>query len=479
MHLLRFGILIRAALWLAWGGLLAAATTTPDRRSTPNIVLVLCDDLGWGDLGCFGARGQRTPNLDRLARAGSRFTSFYVSQAVCSASRASLLTGCYANRIGIHGALMPDSRVALNPAETTLAEVLKTRGYATACFGKWHLGRPAEYLPIHQGFDEYFGLPYSNDMWPLNPAARAGSYPPLPLIEGDRVVEEQPDQSQLTRRYTDRAVQFIEHHRDQPFFLYLAHSMPHVPLFASARYRGRSRGGLYGDVVEEIDGSVGRILETLRRLRLENDTLVIFTSDNGPWQLYGDHGGSAGPLRGAKASAFEGGVRVPFLIRWPGRIPRGRTSDEPLMTIDLLPTLARLTGAALPERPIDGRDVWPLLQSVPGATNPHAAYGFWYNQNELHAVRSGDWKLVLPHRAVLFPTAQQGHGGARGTAEARQVELALYDLAHDPGETRNLAANNPEILDRMLSHAEDFRGELGDSLTQRQGRGNRAPAQWK
>jgi arylsulfatase A-like enzyme len=359
-----------------------------------------------------------------------------------------------------------------------VAELLKTRGYATACFGKWHLGRPAPYLPTHQGFDEYFGLPYSNDMWPDNPAAPAGRYPPLPLIEGDQIVETQPDQSQLTRRYTEHAVGFIEKNRQNPFFLYLAHSMPHVPLFAGARFRGRSRSGLYGDVIEEIDESVGQVLAALRRLGLDRKTLVIFTSDNGPWQLYGDHAGAAGPFSGAKASALEGGVRVPFLIRWPGHVPPGRTSAEPLMTIDLLPTLARLAGASLPVRPIDGRDVWPILSGAPGATNPHTAYGFWYNQNELQAVRSGPWKLILPHRAILFPEARRGNGGKRGTSEQRQLDLALYHVASDPGETRNLAATHPEELGRLLSYAEEFRQELGDSLTRREGRANREPARW-
>lgn len=469
--------LLRLGFWCALAIAIHASGARP--AAPPNVVLILCDDLGWGDLGCYGAKGYRTPELDRFARAGTRFTSFYVSQPVCSASRASLLTGCYANRVGIHGALMPTTRIALNHAETTVAELLKSRGYATACFGKWHLGRPAEYLPVHHGFDQYFGLPYSNDMWPQNPAAPSGGYPPLPLIEGDRVIEEGPDQSQLTRRYTERAVRFIRENQSRPFFLYLAHSMPHVPLFASARFRGHSRRGLYGDVIEEIDWSVGEVLKCLRQLRLEDNTLVIFTSDNGPWQLYGDHGGSAGPLRGAKANSFEGGIRVPFLARWPGRIPRGRTSDEPLMTIDLLPTLARLAGAPLPDRVIDGKDVWPLLNGTPGATNPHAAYGFWYNHNELQAIRSGPWKLILPHRAILFPSELRGNGGARGKSESQQVELALFNLHQDPGETRNLAALEPDVLDQMLGYAEDFRSELGDALTHREGSGARAPAEWK
>ena len=303
----------------------------------PNLVVIFCDDLGYGDIGCFGARGIRTPSIDSLARAGTRFTSFYVAQPVCSASRAALMTGCYPNRIGIHGALGPSAKTGLSTNEWTLARMLKSRGYATALFGKWHLGRPEPFLPTHHGFDEYLGLPYSNDMWPNHPTAKPGDYPPLPLIEGDRVIETMPDQRFLTRRYTERAVSFIDRHHGEPFFLYLAHSMPHVPLFVSPEFEGHSQGGLYGDVIEEIDWSVGRILEALKRHGLVEQTWIIFTSDNGPWHAYGNHAGSAGPLREGKASVFEGGVRVPCVMSWPGHIPEGRTCAEPLMTIESRP----------------------------------------------------------------------------------------------------------------------------------------------
>lgn len=438
----------------------------------PNVVIVYCDDMGWGDLGCYGSKTIRTPNIDRLARQGTRFTSFYVSQPVCSASRASLLTGCYANRIGIHGALWPTAKTGINAAETTIAELLKGKGYATGIFGKWHLGRPVEFLPTRHGFDEYLGLPYSNDMWPNNPSAKPGTYPPLPLIDGERVVEEQPDQRFLTRRYTERAVAFIERHHEEPFFLYLPHSMPHVPIFASERFAGKSRGGAYGDVIEEIDWSVGEVLRALRRHRLEDNTLVIFASDNGPWSLYGNHAGSTGGFRECKGTIYEGGIRVPCIVRWPGRVPAGRISDVPWMTIDVLPTVAALAGAPLPALPIDGRNAWPLLSGQPGAGSPHDAFYFYYQQGALLAVRSGDWKLILPHRV----DAQTGaNDGVRGVYRQYFAGLELYNLAVDPRETRNVADQFPDVLDRMLAHAETARMELGDSLTKRQGSGVREP----
>lgn len=451
------------------------ANGSPAPSRPPNVVLVFCDDLGWGDPGCYGARGYRTPHLDRLARQGTRFTSFYVSQPVCSASRASLLTGCYANRVGIQGALGPAQKIGLHPDETTLAEVLKGRGYATAMFGKWHLGRPPELLPTRQGFDEYFGLPYSNDMWPQHPTARPGTYPPLPLLEGERVVEEMPDQRTLTARYTARAVQFIERHRDRPFFLYLAHSMPHVPLFAGDRFAGRSRRGRYGDVIQEIDDSVGQVLAALRRCGIEEETWVIFTSDNGPWLSYGDHAGSAGPLREGKGTVFEGGVRVPCLMRWPGRIPAGRVSDVPWMTIDLLPTIARVVGAPPPDRPIDGRDAWPLVSGARGAGSPQEAYFFYYHDGQLQAVRSGDWKLLLPHTARVLQGRPGGRGGKPVEYADLRVGTELYDLRRDPGEKRDLAARHPEVVDRLMVHVARARAELGDSLVKMAGSAGRPP----
>jgi arylsulfatase A-like enzyme len=334
-------------------------------RRPPNFVLILTDDQGYGDVGCYGARALATPNIDRLAREGMRFTSFYVAQAVCSASRAALLTGCYPNRIGILGALGPASKIGIRADELTLAEVLKQRGYATAIYGKWHLGHHPQFLPMRHGFNDYFGLPYSNDMWPHHPAAKPGTYPPLPLMEGGRIVNANvtaEDQTHLTTWYTERAVQFIENNKDRPFFLYVPHNMPHVPLHVSDKFQGKSGRGLYGDVIMEIDWSVGQILGVLKKHGLDERTLVVFTSDNGPWLLYGDHAGSAGPLREGKATAFEGGVRVPALMRWPGKIPRGKVCDELSATIDLLPTFAKLAGAELPkDRTLDGKDIWPLM----------------------------------------------------------------------------------------------------------------------
>ena len=326
-----------------------------ETSKTPNVVLVFADDLGYADLSCYGAKGYRTPNLDRLAAEGVKFTDFYVPQAVCSASRTALLTGCYPNRVGILGALGPKNRHGINDDETTLGEVFKSRGYATAIYGKWHLGHHPQFLPPRHGFDEYFGLPYSNDMWPKHPEAKH-AFPDLPLIEGEKTIALNPDQSQLTTQYAEHAVSFIERHRDQPFFVYLAHSMPHVPLFVSDKYQGRTERGLFGDVIEEVDWSVGQILATLEKLKLDEQTLVIFTSDNGPWLSYGDHAGSAEPLREGKGTSFDGGVREPCVMRWPGRIPPGAVCHEPAMTIDLLPTLAKLIGAR--RHPTASSTVW-------------------------------------------------------------------------------------------------------------------------
>lgn len=447
----------------------------------PNIVIVFTDDQGYGDLGVTGAKGYTTPNIDRLAREGTLFTNFHVAQAVCSASRAALLTGTYPNRIGIHGALGPNSTHGIHANETTIAEVLKQRGYATGMAGKWHLGHREPFVPNRHGFDESFGLPYSNDMWPYHPEAKAGTYPPLPLMEDGKVIDAEvtPDeQRNLTTWCTERAVAFIERHQDRPFFFYLAHPMPHVPLFVSDKFKGKSEQGLYGDVIMEIDWSVGEIMKTLARHGLERDTLVIFTTDNGPWLSYGNHAGSAGPHREGKGTAWEGGTRVPCVMRWPGRIPAGTTSDDFFMTIDLLPTIAGRTGAKLPALPIDGRDVWPLLARQTGARNPHDGYGMWYAQNELQAVVSGDgrWKLVFPHR---YRSLQGGLGGRDGIpVKYGQVEITapeLYDLKSDRGETRNVASASPDEVKRLLAFAEKCRAELGDSLTQRTGTGVREP----
>jgi len=475
---------------LAFLGLLAIPNlpAAPGRGSPPNLVIIFCDDLGYADVGCFGAQGWKTPNIDRLAAEGIRFTRFYVAQPVCSASRAGLLTGCYPSRVGIFGALGPNARVGIHSNEVTLAEIAKQRGYATAIFGKWHLGHDPQFLPTHHGFDEYFGLPYSNDMWPWHPEyvnvppeerRRRPGYPNLPLIEGDHVVNTNVtsrEQSQLTAWYTEHAVRFIERNKDRPFFLYLPHSMPHVPLHVSDKFKGKSAQGLYGDVIEEIDWSVGEILGALQKHGLEKSTLVLFTSDNGPWLSYGNHAGSAGPLREGKGTCWEGGVRVPFLARWPEKIPAGRVCKEPAMTIDVLPTFARLIGADLPKHKIDGLDIWPLLAGDAKAANPHDAYFFWYEVNQLEAVTSGQWKLQLPHtyRSLAGrPPGRDGRPAVYGPLKIEKPEL--YDLESDPGEKTNVAGQHPDVVKRLEALAEQARADLGDSLTKRKGAGAREP----
>lgn len=441
----------------------------------PNVVLVFADDLGYGDLGCYGAEGYETPHLDRLAREGVRFTDFYVTQAVCSASRAGLLTGCYSNRVGILGALGPSSRHGIHEDEWTIGDVLKSRGYATGCFGKWHLGHHRQFLPTRNGFDRYFGLPYSNDMWPKHPE-RPDAFPDLPLFDGERIVEYNPDQRNLTTWYTEHAVRFIEEHKEGPFFVYLAHSMPHVPLFVSDKFAGKTRRGLFGDVIEEVDWSVGQILATLGRLGLDQRTLVIFTSDNGPWLSYGDHAGTAGALREGKGTSFDGGVREPCVMRWPGRIPAGTVCREPAMTIDILPTLAGLAGAKLPDdRIIDGRDIWPLVSSQRGARSPHEALYFYWG-GELQGVRAGRWKLHLPHnyRSLDGPG---GSGGIPAKYIQRSIGLALFDLDNDPGETTNLVEEYPDVVGRLMHYVQLARDDLGDTGQNRKGKNVRPAGQ--
>jgi arylsulfatase A-like enzyme len=458
--------------------MLLAVAAIAQPAPPPNVIILFADDMGYADIGPFGARPGLTPHLDRMATEGRRFTSFHVAQAICSASRVALLTGSYSNRAGITGALSPTATHGLADGETTIAEMLKARGYATGMAGKWHLGHLPQFLPVRHGFDEYFGLPYSNDMWPLNPAATV-VHPPLPLIDGDRTVRTittLEQQGPLTALYTERAVRFIDRNKDQPFFYYLAYTMPHVPIEASPAFRGKTGQGLYADVIAEIDWSVGEVLAALKRNGIDERTLVIFTSDNGPWLIYGNHAGSAGPLREGKQSIWEGGVRVPCVMRWPGRIPAGTTSADMLMTIDLLPTIARLTGAALPAQPIDGLDVWPIIAGQPGASNPHEAYACYYAGDQLQAVISGDgrWKRIFPHS--FNSPREPAMDGLRGRNFPVQIgQSALYDLVADVGETRDVAAQNPDVVRRLDAFAEQMRGELGDSLQKRTGRAVRPP----
>ena len=474
-----------AGLFVLLGCTPAAAKPT----ALPNVVIIFTDDQGYADVGVFGAKGFQTPNLDRLASQGCIFRNFHVPQPVCSASRAGLLTGCYPNRNGIHGALGPRSKVGISSGETTLAQLVKQRGYATAIFGKWHLGDSPQFLPTHHGFDQYFGLPYSNDMWPLHPDLvklppddpRRKRYPDLVMYEGDRVVipnVTHQDQNQLTTWYTEHAVRFIDQNRDRPFFLYLAHNMPHVPLHVSDKFRGKTQRGLYGDVIEEIDWSVGQVMEALRRNGLEENTWVIFTSDNGPWLSYGDHAGSAYPLREGKGTNWEGGTREPCIMRWPGKIPAGTESWKMLMTIDLFPTIARQIRAKLPAHKIDGLDVWPIIAGKPGAKNPHSAYWFYYEVNQLQAIVSADgrWKLQLPHTYRTLGGHPGGHDGLPAPYQQRRLETAeLYDLANDIGESTDVSPQNPRIVKRLEAEAEKARAELGDALTHRTGNGSREP----
>lgn len=456
----------------------------------PNLVVIFTDDQGWADIGTQGAEGFRTPHLDRLALEGTRFSDFYVAQPVCSASRAALLTGCYPNRIGIHGALGPRVNHGIHADETTLAELCKSRGYATGMFGKWHLGHHPQFLPARHGFDESYGIPYSNDMWPWHPdfarftdpvERRKKAWPDLFTFEGDSVADPEitpEDQMGFTRDFGARAVDFIERHAGEPFFLYLAHPMPHVPLFTDPSSKGRSAQGAYGDVIEEIDDSVGAVLDALEENGVADNTLVLYMSDNGPWLSYGDHAGSTGPLREGKGTTFEGGVRVPCLARFPGRIPAGRVCDEPWMTIDILPTIAGLIGAELPARTIDGLDVWPILRGDPEAASPHEAYYFWYHTNQLESLRSGPWKLHFAHGYRSMKGRELGSGGTPGQYQyGVQIPLSLYNLREDIGESRDVAAEHPEVLERLLSLGNAMRVRLGDERTNVTGQENRPAGQ--
>lgn len=445
-------------------GLVARADDAP---RPPNVVVIFADDLGYGDLGCYGAKGYATPHLNRLAAEGMRFTDFHVPAAVCSASRAALLTGCYPQRVSILGALGPGSKVGIHPDELLLSEALKARAYATSVYGKWHLGDAPEFLPQRHGFDDYFGLPYSNDMWPNHPTAK--NFPKLPLIEGDKVVEHNPDQTQLTTWYTERAVKFIEANRARPFFLYVPHSMPHVPLHVSDKFKGKSDRGIFGDVIMELDWSVGEILAALEKHGLDDRTLVLFTSDNGPWLSYGDHAGSAGPLREGKGTTWEGGQRVPCLARWPSKIPAGKVCGEFCTTMDLFPTIVKLAGGDVSsERKLDGHDIWPLLSGVEGAKSPYEVFYYYWNYR-LEAVRSGPFKLVIPHSFQSL-TGKAGSGGLPGGYSEQKTAGALFDLSADVSETKDVSSEHPQIVERLSRLAEAARDDLGDALTSRTGK---------
>ncbi len=435
----------------------------------PNLIIIFCDDMGYADIGPFGAEGYQTPHLDRMARDGMKFTDFYVGRSFCSPSRAALMTGCIPTRVGIGGNFGPKSMTGLNPDEMTMAEVLKQTGYTTACFGKWHLGHLPKFLPTNQGFDVFFGLPYSNDMWPFHPGVshlpmeqRLKRWPHLPLYEGVDVINPKvmpEDQVHLTTRIFDLAAEFVEDHCDEPFFIYLPSPQPHVPLFVSEKWGGKTERGLFGDVISEIDSGVGQLLEVLERHGIDENTCLIFTSDNGPWLAYGDHAGSAKPLREGKGTNFEGGFRVPCLMRWPGRIPAGSVCREVAGTIDLLPTFAGLAGAALPDKKIDGKNIADLMFGKPGAKTPHEVFYHYDGGNRLMALRHGKWKLMF---AQSYNSPIPGKGGRPGKAERKKMELSLFDLERDIGETTNVADKYPEVVERLKQYAQLIRNDLGE-----------------
>ncbi len=450
----------------------------------PNIIIIFTDDQGYADLGCYGAKDFETPNIDRLADEGMRFTSFYVSEAVCSASRSSLLTGCYAQRVGIRGALSPFAMTGLNRNEETIASVLKQKGYATCMVGKWHLGNLPEFYPTNYGFDEYLGLPYSNDMWPVGYDGERlterykSIYPELPLIENDSIIgyfKTLKSQDSITGIYTRRAIDFIKRNPEHPFFLYLAHSMVHVPLAVNEKFRGSSKQGMYGDVMQEIDWSVGEIIETLKELGLDKNTLIIYTSDNGPWLNFGNHAGSAFPLREGKGNAWEGGVRVPCIMYYPEIIEPGIIVDNMASTMDILPTLAALTGSALPEKEIDGVNILPLLTGEDGV-NPRNEFIYFY-QGGLNAVRRGDWKLIVPHKYRSYADVEPGRDGLPGPYSKGVAGLELYNLKEDIEESRDVSAAYPDKVKELLVLADSVRMALGDGITGIRGNTNRSPGQ--
>lgn len=435
------------ALLVLWLLPMAACTGTGETEAPeilPNIVVIYCDDLGYGDLGCFGNGEVRTPSIDRMAKEGMKFTEFYSASPVCSPSRAALLTGRIPQRMGINGVFFPRSYTGMPVTEVTTAALLKGRGYATGVVGKWHLGHRQEFLPLQRGFDEYFGIPYSNDMMSVV------------YFEGNEVVDYHVDQHFTTRTYTEKAVDFIDRHAGGPFYLYLAHSMPHVPIYASPAFEGRSGKGLYTDVIEEIDWSVGEVLASLEAHGIVENTLVVFSSDNGPWLAMHEHGGSAGILREGKQYTFEGGQRVPTLAMWPGVIRAGSVYEDLALMMDWFPTFAEISGAEVPgDRDYDGESILKVLNGTGTRTGKEFLY---FDGGELQCYRNGDWKLKLPYR---------GFRGSNGKKAVPPHDTLLFNLKSDPGETVNLYGERPEKVEEMVALMEAYRdskGELPPSL---------------
>ncbi len=466
MQILRLFLLVFALFFIA------CDPTVKNEERLPNVVIIFTDDQGYGDVGSFGATGFETPNLDKMASEGMRFTNFYSAQPVCSASRAGLLTGCYPNRIGISGALFPHHEIGISDDEVTIAEMLKEKGYATAIFGKWHLGHHKQFLPLQHGFDEYTGVPYSNDMWPIKldgtkspPGQGRGGYPDLPLVEGNETIElitNFAGQDKLTTLYTEKAVDFINRNKNNPFFLYVPHSMPHVPLGVSDKFRGKSEQGMYGDVMMEIDWSVGQIMEALKVNGLENNTIVIFNTDNGPWLNYGNHAGSSGGLREGKTTSWEGGQRVPCIVKWPGTVPEGVVCNKLASSIDFMPTIASIVGGSLPGHKIDGVNILDLWKGNFQA-EPRKEFYYYFGKNNLNGVRKGNWKLVFPHTYASYEATvpkNDGHGGKRIKMKVDSIEL--YNLMRDPGERYNVVELYPDILAELIAVGEKARADLGD-----------------
>jgi arylsulfatase A len=418
--------------FLSGAGAAVGASALAASAAPPNIIFILCDDLGYGDLGSYGSKIP-TPNLDRMAGEGIRFTNFSSADPVCSPSRAALLTGRYPTRVGVPRVLFPTDTDGLDRDETTLANVLKQRGYKTMCIGKWHLGRPAEYLPTSRGFDEYFGIPYSNDMSPRC------------LLHNTEVIEDPVPLETLTPRYAEQAIRFINAAKASPFFLYLPHTYPHIPLGASDKFRGKSAAGLYGDVIEELDWSMGEILQTLKQNRLDDNTLVMFSSDNGPW-----YQGSAGRLRGRKNTTYEGGVREPFIARWPGHIPKGRVCDGLASMMDVFPTVIRLCSATAPAKLLDGIDIWPLLSGQRASIDREVL--LYFDNWDLQCARLMNWKLhIARHNTGAYMPAPPA-----GRHNFVLPRPELYDLARDPDESYDVAAQNPRMVAQIMGRVEDL-----------------------
>ena len=443
-----------------------------ENNNSPNIVFILTDDLGYGDLSSYGSKTIESINIDKIAREGVKLTSYYAAQPVCSASRAAILTGIYPNRIGIHNAFGPNSNSGINQDEYTLAEMLKENGYATGIFGKWHLGSKKEFFPTNHGFDQFYGILYSNDMWRWHPEYPEGFPEDLLLYENETPIKEITDQSNLTKDITSKSIRFIEENKNSPFFLYIAHPQPHVPLFVSKDFEDITGNGLYADVITEIDYSVGRIINSLEENGLTENTIVVFTSDNGPWLSYGDHSGSSGIYREGKGTTWEGGVRVPSIIKFPNRL-KPRIIDEPVMGIDWMPTFASITGSKLSDNIIDGKNIWPLL-SGKTIKSPHEKLYFYYRVNELHSIRMDDWKI---HFARTYRSLNGKEGGVDGIPVKYDMNLLenneLYNLVEDPKEKNNVYDEFPEVASKLEELGRKARIELGDNITGIKGKGNR------